>query len=44
MASGDVSIRDGRLALYCSFSCRGKVVVVIVLEDVVEENTKKESD
>lgn len=44
VASVDVSIRDGRLVLYCSSSCRGKVVVVIVLDDVVEENTEKESD
>lgn len=45
MASVDVSIRGGRLVLYCSSSCRGKVVVVIiVLDDVVEENTEKESD
>lgn len=44
MASVDVSIRDGRLVLYYWFSCRGKVVVVIVLDDVVEENTEKESD
>lgn len=44
MASVDVSIRDGRLVLYCSSPCRGKVVVVIVLDDVVEENTEKESD
>jgi hypothetical protein len=44
VASVGVSIRDGRLVLYCSSSCRGKVVVVIVLDDVVEENTEKESD
>lgn len=45
MASVDVSIRDGRLVLYYWFSCRGKVVVVIiVLDDVVEENTEKESE
>lgn len=44
MASVDVSIWDGRLVLYCSSSCRGKVVVVIVLDDVVEENTEKKSD